>query len=229
MKDILKEIRKQMVFDWINGFHQLTPLTQNKFYKIIGPTIVGIELVSIPAINGYRPHFVIYPLWRNNVNSCLNIPLIYKYIINKKGNQFDIPYLKHNDHIEDAIESFKLQIPIKMDEDVSLRFFFEVVDHRFTDILVTSSTSEQVKLFELKFYLAVYLNHSEIVKTVLAEIIQSSKRWNITMFELWYGKLDLWIFHLQEAASDRAKLLTRIDINKKDKKFERLIVSELIS
>ena len=63
MAENIKDIKKQVAEDWQNAFPQLVKYAQNKYYKILGSVIVGIELIKLPKAEDYRPHFVIYSLW----------------------------------------------------------------------------------------------------------------------------------------------------------------------
>jgi len=193
-----KEIKKKVTEDWLNSFTQLSACTQNKLYKLTGCLIVGVEMVNIPNIEGYKPHFVMYPLWKENAKECLNVPLLYRCIENGKGLQFGIPYLKHNALISEAIECFKKQIPISLNSNINLNLLFEFVDSLFSDILIKTNSAEQAKLFELKFYTALYTGNQAQVQNVLNQIQQASKDWNMRMFETWYGKFDLW-FQIQNS------------------------------
>src|SRR5919109_893840 len=111
-----KAIKKKVASDWQTAFPQLAAFAQDKFYKIIGPLVVGIELINIQRIEGYRPHFMIYPLWGNNrghdLKACLDAPAVYSAIRNRKGLQLDIPYIKHGGYFAEAVECTKTQISI---------------------------------------------------------------------------------------------------------------------
>jgi len=67
----LREIKEMVNEDWQKAFPQLTLYARNRFYKIVGPLVVGFELINIPRTEDYRPHFVCYPLWKNNIQECL--------------------------------------------------------------------------------------------------------------------------------------------------------------
>ena len=62
MEDI-KYIKKKISDDWGNAFPQLSKYTQNKYYKILGSLLIGIELIKLPRVEEYSPHFVIYSLF----------------------------------------------------------------------------------------------------------------------------------------------------------------------
>lgn len=227
MSEDTKEIKKRITEEWLISVLQLSAFAQNKLYRIVGCTIIGIELVKLPKVEDYRPHFVLYPLWKSDLKNCLDNPTILVEISNKKGLQFSIPYLKHNSYFNEAIECLKKQVPILWNEKIALKSLFDIVDNRFNDILIKSNSAQQAKLFELKFYSALYTGNQSQVQNVLNQIQQASKNWNMQMFEMWYGKFDIWLQGLQEKASNREEFLKQVENNKQDKKISQLKSSEL--
>lgn len=222
-----KEVKKKVTEEWLNAFPQLSAFAQNKLYKMIGCCVAGIELIKLPHSEEYRPHFVIYSLWQNDVKKCLDAPVLMKQLYNKKGLQFNIPYEKHTTFFNDAVDCFKKQISVSLNGDVTLKSLFEFVDSLFSDMLVKSNSAEQAKLFELKFYTALYTGNQSQVQNVLNQIQQASKNWNLQMFEVWYGKFDTWLQGLQEKVNSREEFLKQIEANKQDKKIAKLKSSEL--
>jgi len=227
MKEEINEMKKSVKDKWISAFPELSAFTQNKFYKAAGCLVIGIEAVNIPNIEGYKVHFVVYPLWKADIKKCLDTPSIYICIENKKNFQFSIPYLKHSALISEAIECFKKQIPVSLNGDITLKSLFDFVDDCFSDIMIKSNSAQQAKLFELKFYSALYTGSQSQTQSILSQIQYAHKKWDMRMFEIWYGKFDLWFQNLQEAILHRDDFLAQIEVNKKDKKVSKLQCSEL--
>ncbi|GMQ30637.1 hypothetical protein [Algoriphagus confluentis] len=227
MSEDIKEIKKRVTEEWLSSVPQLSAFAQNKLYRVVGCSIIGVELVKLPKVEDYRPHFVLYPLWKGDLKNCLDSPTILLEISNKKGLQFSIPYLKHSAYFNEALECLKKQVSILYNENVPLKSLFDLVDSRFNDILVKSNSAQQAKLFELKFYSALYVGSQSQVQNVLNQIEQSSKSWNMNMFEMWYGKFDVWLQGLREKVSNREDFLKQIEANKQDKKISQLKSSEL--
>jgi hypothetical protein len=224
----LNEIKKKVTEDWINAFPQLSVFSQNKIYKVIGSTLCGIELIKLPHTDEYRPHFVVYSLCEKDIKDCLGRPLILYEIYNRKGLQFSIPYVKHSNYFEEAVENMKKRMPISMNKDVTLKELFEMINSRFNDILVKSNSAQQAKLYEFKLNLGLYVGNLEQMQNVILQIQKESKSWNMTMFEIWYGKFDIWFENLKNKVNHREEFLKQIEINKKDKKLGKLKYSELI-
>jgi hypothetical protein len=222
-----KEIKKKVTVEWLNAFPQLSAFAQNKLYKLAGSCAIGIELIKLPQSEEYRPHFVIYALWKDDIKKCLDAPVLMKQLYNKKGLQFNIAYEKHTANFNDAIECFKKQIAVPLNGDITLKSLFGFIDSLFSEMLVKTNSAEQAKLFELKFYSALYTGNQSQVQSILNQIQQASKNWNMQMFEIWYGKFDLWLQVLQGKASSREDFLKQIEANKQDKKILQLKSSEL--
>ncbi len=86
-----KEIKKKINRDWQDAFPQLSIYSQNKLYKIIGPLIIGLELIKSPFTDSYSPYFMMYSLWKSDIKTNLDYPIILKYFKNKKD--FNSKYL----------------------------------------------------------------------------------------------------------------------------------------
>lgn len=227
MSEDIKEIKRRVTEEWLSSVPQLSAFAQNKLYRVVGCSIIGVELVKLPKVEDYRPHFVLYPLWKSDLKNCLDSPTILMEISNKKGVQFSIPYLKHSAYFNEAIECLKKQVPILFTENVPLKSLFDLVDSRFNDILVKSNSAQQAKLFELKFHTALYTGNQSQVQNVLNQIKQASRNWNMQMFEMWYGNFDTWLQVLQEKVNSREEFLKQVEANKQDKKISQLKSSEL--
>lgn len=225
----IKEIKKKIKEDWIDAFPHLSAFAQNKFYKTVGCFVIGIEAVNIPNIEGYKPHLVLYSLWDEDLKKSLETPYVYQCIVNNKGLQFSTPYIKHRDLFNEAVECFKKQIPFSLNDNVTLKSIFELSSNRFNDILIKSNSAQQAKIFELKFYAALYTGNQAQIENVLSEIQRESKSWNMRMFDTWYGKFESWFQKLQEKVNNREEFLKQININKQEKKISQLKSSELYS
>jgi hypothetical protein len=224
---IANSIKKDILNDWSKGFQGLSPYTQNKLYKVIGPFVTGVEIFKLPRADDYRPYFVCYPLWKSNEKECLDEPIILQEIKNKRGLQFNIPYIKHDIFHQEAVECTRKQIPISFDRGVSLENMFEAIDSQFSYILVKSSPVQQAKLFAAKLFAALYVNDTASIKKTLEEVHKSSKNWIPSLFEWKFRKLDDWLQAIQEKISNRERFLKQIEINKQEKKISELKSSEL--
>lgn len=215
-------LKKEIINDWSSNFTGLSFYAQNKLYKVCGACILGIEIISLPRSDDYRPIFVVYPLWKTGIKRCLEEPIFMQEIYNKKGFQFNIPYTEHTSFITEAVECTKSQAQILDFEEISIKQLFETIDKQFSQTLIKSSPVGQAKLYETKFFSALYVNDMGTVEQVWNEIQTISKSWRPNLFEWKFGKLDIWIQNLQIVMSKRSEFLRQIEENKLDKKITQL-------
>ncbi|UQA73289.1 hypothetical protein K2F45_15800 [Sphingobacterium siyangense] len=226
---IANNIKKEVINNWSDNFLELSVYNQNKLYKVCGAFLLGIEILSLPRTQCYRPIFVCYPLWKTNIKECLIEPIFIQEIYNRRGFQFNIPYEKHLNFFQEAVECTKKQVPILGRNYITVGQLFEIFNKQFTQTLIKSSPVGQAKLFEAKLLAAFYVNDINKVEQVLTEINNVSISWSPNLFEWKFGKLDVWLHNLQGMISNREKFLQQIDANKLDKKIADLHSSELES
>jgi len=226
---IANNIKKEVINNWSDNFLELSVYNQNKLYKVCGAFLLGIEILSLPGTQCYRPIFVCYPLWKINIKECLEEPIFMQEIYNRRDFQFNIPFHKHLNFFQEAVECTKNQVPILGRNYITVDQFFEIFDLQFGQTLIKSSPVGQAKLFEAKLLAAFYVNDINKVEQVLAEIKSVSISWSPNLFEWKFGKFDVWLHNLQGTISNREIFLQQIDANKLDKKIADLHSSELES
>lgn len=221
-KKVIKE-------EWLREFPDLSAYAQNKLYKLIGSFVCGIELINLPRSEDYRPHFVIYPLYKKNVKSCLEYPeLIFQFYDSKK-RQIDLSYKDVGEKLKKAISIVLNDLEISLKGSVSLNSFYNLIDNvQKNEVIYNSHSGKSASLLELKFHSALYVGNQNHIQNILSQIEQSSKNWDMNMFETWYGKFDLWFKGLKEKVNNRDEFLKQIETNKQDKKIEKLCSSELV-
>lgn len=224
------KIKKIITDEWLKTFPNLNALSRNKLYKIIGPFICGIELVNLPRSQEYRPHFVVYSLWKGNVKSCLEYPSLLLQFYDEKKLQIDLPYNDVSDKYKEAQKIVSNNLKISFAENVALEKLFSLIDNVLeNDITCKFNSGKVASLFELKFYASLYTGNQIQVENVFNQIEQLSKNWNMQMFEIWYGKFDTWLHELKKKQNDRDDFLKQIEANKQDKRIARLQCSELVA
>lgn len=222
-----KELQKRNVEDWLSAFPQLSAYTPSKLYKVVGCCIIGIELVKLPFSDEYRPHFVIYKLWGKCLEECLSGPMLMVQLHNKKGLQFNIPYIEHDLLFHDVVECFKKQVTIPMNGDVPLKTFIKFVDHYFnSESLVKINPVQQALLCKLKFYSLLYAGGKP--EKTLKQILSLSKKWDMSFFESQIGSFDSWFQILKNDMCHKDDFMNGILLNKQNPKIKKLHSSELI-
>ncbi len=225
MTEDIKTIKKKVNQDWQNAFPELAKYAQNKFYKTVGPTIVGLELIKLPRVEEYRPHLVIYPLWKGTLKECLNAPDVLLEFKNKKGLQFNIPYNKHSFYFEEVIRAIKEQSPIPFDGDIKLKSLLSLIDTYSKEPPLGAAPNSylQAKLMEFKYGITLASSDDRLVEKVLSDI--ERRKWDSEHFSMWDIKVDTWLNALKNI--DKDSVVENVNKIKSDKKLKKLLVSEL--
>jgi hypothetical protein len=226
-----KALKKKVIEDWHNAFPQLSMYAQDKLYKVVGPLIIGLELIKLPRTDEYRPHFVMYSLFGNkmgtNIKACLAGPFLLKEYNNKKGFQYSIPYQKHEDFFNEVLQSVKQQTPFSLEGDVSYDDVVKAIDkHSKTEPLSASPNSYlQAVLQEVKLKIALFIGEKE-AESVLQQIIERS--WDENSFSMWKVDLNKWVADLRSIILKRNDLLIIVKENQQDKKISTLYKANLV-
>ncbi len=219
--------KKEIVNIWMGAYPSLYPYTQDKLYMVLGPFVMGIEIIKLPRVDDYRPHFVLYPLYGNlsgnKLKDCMNFPVLLLEFFNKKGLQYSIPYINSLTLAQKVIKAVAQQLPFKIGGDVMISSLHKLIDIQINSKLVKMQL-KQPEFFEVKFYSALYVSEAEAEK-VLKQIQKDSKSWDLKQFKTYYGDFDIWYDAL--AKTKRDKFIAVIERNKSDKKLKKLPVSEL--
>ncbi|RFS26227.1 hypothetical protein DVR12_00095 [Chitinophaga silvatica] len=225
---ISTEIKKAITHDWQNAIPELTEYSQNKLYNVVGPLVIGIELIKLPMSNEYRPHFVIYSLWKQDLNSCLDIPILLKEYHNKNGVQYSIPYENHNIFFNEAVDSVKNQTPLTFEGNISFGKVMSVLDEysQMRPLSAAPNSFIQATLAEAKLKIALFIGISE-AQNILEKI--NRRNWDVNHFKSCGVDVNNWLQSLQSSLSNRGEFLKQIEVNKHNKKISYLNSSELIN
>lgn len=221
-----KELKKKVIEDWQNAFPQLSLYAQDKLYKVVGSIVIGLELIKLPRTEEYRPHFVMYPLWKQNVKTSIDIPIILKEYYNKKGLQYSIPYEKHSVFFDDVLDSVKKQSPLPFEGNISLKKIIAVLDEysKTPPLSAAPNSYLQAVLQEAKLKIALSISDVE-AQSVLEQI--RKKSWDVNHFKACGVDVNEWLQSLKDTVINRDEFLKQIEANKQDKKISQLKSSEL--
>ncbi|MGO4289867.1 hypothetical protein [Chitinophaga sp. RAB17] len=217
--------KRQVTNSWLERFPQLTAYTKVKLYKILGPNIIGIEIIKLPRTDEYRPHFVIYPLWKVDENKCLETPVVIKDIKRKDGFQLDIPYKDNEKWKNEAFDCTSNQV-ISLNEDVTIDDLFELI----ADVLKTGRRGPipEANAFETKLFTSVYLGDWKRTEKILDELSEVGPTWPPFGFDFIYGPFDQWYKSLEEKVRNRDLFMNQISKNSESAKLSKLKRSELV-
>lgn len=226
---MINDIKKHITSEWLKAYPGLTAYEQNKLYKIVGPFICGIELINLPRSAKYRPHFVIYPLFKNDIKSCLEFPTLLLEFYNDRGLQLNLPYSDPQKLYKEAQNIVSRRLPISFNQEVNSCQLYQLIDRVLLNEMSYKAACNRASLLEIKLYTASYVKDKIQVANVWREIQNESTHWNMQNFELCHGQFDLWLENLQENLTNWNKFLQLVENNKQDKKIAKLHRAELIS
>jgi hypothetical protein len=227
MTEKFKQLKKYVTESWQSAFPQLTAFTPTKLYKIVGPVIIGLELIRLPFAEEYRPHFILYPLWREDIKACLDYPIVLQEFKNRKGMQFSIPYNRHDLYFAEMLESIKKQKNILFTENASSKNLLLLMDEYSKTSPTTSASGSylRARFQEAMLKIALYQREEETVKSLLAQI--QKRNWDKAHFKSWNSNVSDWLQNLNEEIKNQNELIARVELNKQDQKMSKLKVHTL--
>ncbi len=225
---------KNITKDWKDAFPKLKTIGSNQLFEIVGPILVGLELVKSKYGKHYQPHIVICSLFGsdiatnragNQLKNCLNSPDFYFGLVNSKHLQFDINYDSPSDKIIEATKEMKKQ-HLPLEQNIKADELFDFIDsHKSHNSIISGSSGALAYLMEFKYFISVYLNNEKLKNNVLEEIESDKKFWNMEHFEMWIGKYSDWIEKLKK--TKRSELLNSMNHILSDPKLKNLNTFDL--
>jgi len=226
---ISKESKKKVEETWLKAFPQLNKFSGSRFFKIIGPFIAGIELLNAWGVNNYKPYFVLYPLWENNIDKCLDKPIVLNTLRNKKGISISLPYEWDDKLLGEFIANLGPQILLSLNKDVFLTEVSAAIDLYWQDPGVKAQSSHmRAHLLSSSFFAALYVNNRAEVERILASVLLESQSWNMQNFIHFFGDFQSWLDGLYMQIGKRDEFISKIKGNGMHKKIKDLQFSELV-
>ena len=212
----LTEVKK----DWksIPYFKQYTP---TKYYAILGCFVVGFNLISIPGHGEYRPHFVIYPLWKNTLKEVFSYPFVCLSVKDNKNLDYDIPYINHHCYFIKLISYCKEQFEFIFHNDINAREIYNFFYH-YSKSYYINNLRNKVLLFECELFFSLYMNNLIGIEKVLNRIEEDSDKLNMKKIDYWGKTYDEWLEGLISMTNDRDSFLKQIETNINSEKLRKL-------
>lgn len=222
-------LNSRICSDWLERFPELGKYHQNKFFKVVGPLVAGIELIDVPMMEQYRPFFFIYPMWESDVKACFDFSPIYFEFSDERKSDLNIPYRRHQDLFSMASVCVREQLPWPLDRDGHLSEVLRFAEQYLkTPRALHSGVRGQVIIRKLAVLLAAWMNDAHAVSIGLDVIRQEQKKWDRDQFILWFGDFDSWHASLLDQVSRREDLLRSVRLNLQDAKIRQLPYSALL-
>lgn len=213
--------------DWLQEFPQLKVYAQNKFYRIAGCVVIGIELIKIPRTDSYRPHFTLYSLCRDNLKDCMDIPIVLQQFYDKKNFQLDIPFEGESNLFKEAVEIIRRKYPILTSDRISTKDVIVVVDDysstkRFS---IAPNSYFQGEFMQMKLEIELFAGNTKKAQEILNAV--EKRDWDVKHFTACGVDVKEWIDNLQKEVYNQDLFRQKVEINQADKKLAKLGTSLL--
>lgn len=207
----MEPTKKEVYNYWLNKLTGLTHYRNGKFYTILEPFIMGIELIKLPRVPEYRPHFCIYPLYRNTIEECLKYSVLYFEIRQQKGKrrglQYDIPYNVPLSDIDSVVEDLYIQLGFNFSGDITIDALDFIIDEQANSDM-TKQRLKQPDIYKMKYMMHLYISDKH-AKNVIKTIEKESKNWDLIRFKAYYGSFNSWLEKLKSVDRDNHVNLIR--------------------
>lgn len=226
----LRSIKAKINEEWQLEFPTFNKFSVNKFYRIVGCVVVGIELIVLPGSGDYLPYLTIYGLWPNalgnDVKAWLGAPVLIKQFYNYKGFQFNIPFELDNEMCKEAINVVKSKAAFLLAEVISIETLNDCIDEyaKSPPLDAMPGSFLQASLMESKLNIARYVSHAYAVG-VFKEL--KSRSWNTAHFKLCGQDVDQWIEKMKNKLADRDLFVDQVKANRLSPGLSKLKFSEL--
>ena len=205
-----KELSKQLcaVFN-LNG------ITSNTFVHKVECIMVGLTFVKVPN-RDYKLFFTIYPLWRSTMKSCIDVPLLLLPLVDDNGLD---TYLSDCINI---IDKCNTQFPLLSVSNTAVDFIWGLHEFIANYKSMQNNFVLKMKIYELIYGIALYLNNIEIAQDVYLQISNQISSWDTKIFDYWYGDKDTTLSKLTEFETNRRRIVKNVDLNGSDPKVIKL-------
>ena len=217
--------------DWKNAFPKLKSIGTNRLFEIVGPLLIGIELVKSKFGDNYKPYLIISSLFGsdiatnrgdNTLRSCLNSPDLYYPLI-----RLSVDYDNSSHEMTEIVEEVRKK-HLPLEQNISAIELIDFIDfHKTHYSIVSGSSGAQAYLLELKYLISVYLNNETLKRKVIKEIDSDNKLWNPEHFEMWIGDYNVWLDKLKKI--ERCKLNDSMNYILSDPKLKNINRFKLIN
>ena len=199
----------------ISTAFNLKGITSKCFVHKVECILAGLTFVKVPN-RDYKLFFSIYPLWRPTLKSCIDLPLLLLPLVD--DNSLDIYLSDSTNIIEKCSKQFPLLSGCNTISDF-VRILYEIIA---TDKSIQTNFVLQMKIYELIYGIALYLNNIDISQDVYIQISNQISGWDKKIFNYWYGDKDTTLSKLLEFESNKRRIVKNVVLNSSDPKVKKL-------
>ena len=205
-----RELSKQLC-----AVFNLKGITSKCFVHRVECILAGLTFVKVPNRN-YKLFFTIYPLWHSTLKSCIDVPLLLQPLVDYNGLD------KYLSDCTNIIDRCSTQFPLLNGCNTAadfVRILYEIIA---TDKSIQTNFVLQMKMYELIYGIALYLNNIYIAQDVYIQISNQISGWDTKIFKYWYCDKDTTLSKLLEFESNKRRIVKNIDRNAYDPKVIKL-------
>ena len=203
--------------EWIKRY-ELTAVSNFKYYKIAGFFILGFELVRTQC--EIQPHFVLYPLWKKDIKTCMQFPYILHCIEDSRGFNYQVPISEMLKQIEIIFTDADRTVGFDLTKDVYETDILNIVEQEQYSKMYINNPYHQGILSELKIYMSVYANDTLLYERTISEFDNLFDRIDQKIFKYWFGDFYTWRNNLELISARRQDVLIRVKENAANSKIK---------
>ena len=207
--------------EWINHFG-LTAVSTYKYYKIVGCFLIGFE--QIRTRGELQPHFMIYPLWGNDIKDCLQGYCLYHCIEDSKGFGYQISASKMLAQKDEVFLNAERFMGFDLTKDIRKNQILDIFK-KYSEEYDTNPVRQNT-IFVLKTYMATYLNDKPLFDEIVVSMkkMEDYARQDSQRFEkLFHKRYEFWKEDLISIFSNRQIILDKINANTASGKIKQRI------
>ncbi len=198
-------------------------ITPSVFCYRVDCILIGMNIVKVPGIAGYKLFFSIYPLWRQTLKVCLDYPLFLQPIVDDNILDYILPEDMNENDVDRALHLYQSQISFSYSADISffeLRNFLQYcIAHNME---IKSNFVLQMKIYELLYGIALYRDDKETANNICKVISDNIIQWDDKIFQYWYGNKMEYLMRLMNFDSNRINFLDNVSLNLAEPKVQKL-------
>ena len=194
--------------DWHRCLPELGVFTASQFYRIVGPFVTGVRIVSTGG--DYCPYHMALGLWSDGP---FQHHVVAEYMLTQKsGADFAIRIREHDTRFETACAAFRKQAFLPLIGDIEFATLRSSVT-AYSQTLegsIKGIADEAINLRTL-YYGALYAGLDDIWKPMLERANKSvADEWDSPTFRIWLGDQSEFVAKLNYDAEHREEFLSRI-------------------
>lgn len=204
-------------------YYDLTPLSPSKFYKIVGCYILGFEIIKIPNRGIAQPHFVVYPLWSNDIKECLKAPYQLYGLKDKRRLQVKLPIAELLEERDNVFGLFDEYIGFDIKTSINSKELLKLIDK--CDSGMYNNPWRLMHLSDAKIYQSAYLGDKNMFDRSIEELTEIYLRINkhIQLVESRYGDLNERRVFLQSLFDKREAIIDKVKVNAVNSKIKNYV------